>query len=49
MKRCNRCNKEFDAEENVCPICGSKLQEETDKEEPGADVIVSTMTWTGIL
>ena len=49
MKRCDKCDKGFDTEENLCPICGSKLQEERDKEEPSADEIVSAMTLAGIL
>lgn len=54
MKYCEKCKKEFDVEENECPICGNRLTEisEAKNEEINeyeAAEIVSTMMTTGIL
>lgn len=48
MKHCDNCNKDFDTEEQTCPICGAELRDTSSDETETAE-IVSTMTITGIL
>ena len=54
MKYCKRCKKEFDIEENECPICGKQLAEASKSQneeinEYEASEMVSAMMTTGIL
>lgn len=54
MKYCLSCKKKFDTEDEMCPICGSKLCEmpqDDDRElkENECAEIISTMMITGIL
>ena len=48
MKHCDICNKDFNMEEENCPICGATLHDMSPEETETAE-IVSTMTITGIL
>lgn len=48
MKYCEECKKEFDTEEQKCPICGEKLKQAEQSEEDVA-ITVATMTTLGIL
>lgn len=53
MKYCEKCKKEFNMNENVCPVCGNKMIDvkvaEDNENEYEAVEIVSTMMLTGIL
>ena len=52
MKYCDLCEKEFDTEENICPVCGTEVTElsaEDETNEYEAAEIISTMMTTGIL
>ncbi len=54
MKYCKICKKNFDTEENGCPICGAALidipnDEDDAVNEYEAAEIVSAMMTTGIL
>ena len=51
MKYCQKCIKEFETEESVCPVCGKNLvdiQNEENNEYEAAEII-STMMITDIL
>ena len=47
MKYCERCKKEFDIEEQQCPICGEYLLENEDNDATAETV--ASMTILGIL
>lgn len=49
MKHCENCNKDYDTEENVCPVCGSELLKTEENSEDETDELVAAMTITGIL
>lgn len=54
MKYCNKCKREFETEEDTCPICGAMLidvskNEQNEINEDEAAEIISTMMITGIL
>ena len=54
MKYCETCRKQFEGEEEICPICGAALEEIPNEEgnpvnEYEAAEIVSAMMTTGIL
>ena len=54
MKYCEKCKKQFEIEEDICPICGAALEYIPDGEsdnikEYEAAEIISAMMVTGIL
>jgi len=54
MKYCEKCRKQFEVEENICPTCGAMLEnipngESDNINEYEAAEIISTMMTTGIL
>lgn len=42
MKYCEKCKKEFDTQDETCPVCGEKLEEIISDED--AATIVTTTT-----
>jgi rRNA maturation endonuclease Nob1 len=51
MKYCDKCKKEFETDNVICPICGNELQEIEQENNNELEVaeIVSTMMITGII
>lgn len=51
MKYCTHCQKTFDSDEDLCPVCGTLFiempQDECDESEDAE--IITTMMITGIL